>query len=249
MRTRLALLTALLFALPAAGASADERVYSTEPAPAAWQQAALQASGAWDQSPDCASGVQILTMTDKPTVGAAAQTPGCVIWINTTQIAKDPPPMTKCKLMTHEWGHLLGFEHTGSGIMAPDASIYDVAVPACDALEGPPPPPPAPRPAPALKPAPATTRTFAAPTTREPATTPHRYPNVTLRVREVRRAIVFRLGADWTIRSCKRQSRRVIGCRAVQRRTGRSRAVTVRGTAAHGTEVALAGRSGAPAGR
>jgi hypothetical protein len=134
-----ALLAALvLTVLTGAAAAQDATVtYTDEPAPAPWQALLPVAADAWGgQQPDCPAGVAMTIMDDPGPSAARADVGGCHMWINRTQLTANASWEDRCKLVTHEWGHLLGHDHEPTGIMQGTPAAYDTPVPACSARYG-----------------------------------------------------------------------------------------------------------------
>jgi hypothetical protein len=80
-----------------------------------------------------------------PAVGAWAEVPGCRIWLDATHWPAAPSE-PHCNLIAHEWGHLLGHEHSPDSTSLMWASWINNVVLGCQAFRVQPPPPPGPAP-------------------------------------------------------------------------------------------------------
>lgn len=120
--------------LTARAASESSDVFLNTLAPQPWQDMLSLAAQYWNASPACPNGVAMMTMRPGSTnVSAKADPNGCRMWISTT-VLDSAFARERCIIVVHEWGHLLGNGHSPGGIMAADASIYDLDIPICDAL-------------------------------------------------------------------------------------------------------------------
>jgi hypothetical protein len=81
-----------------------------------------------------------------PAVGAWAEVPGCRIWLDRTHWPAAPSE-THCNLLAHEWGHLLGQEHSPDQTSLMWGGWINKVVPGCVAFRA---QAPAPGPAPAV---------------------------------------------------------------------------------------------------
>lgn len=125
------------YVTPAAGLDPRKNgidILYKDKAPDEWQAMLAYAKQAWNnQEPACGyQNIILATMTPQAAdVGATGELNGCRIWISVRNI-DEYSPRGRCKLVAHEYGHLLGNEHTKQGLMADSAKIYQAKVPACD---------------------------------------------------------------------------------------------------------------------
>jgi hypothetical protein len=89
-----------------------------------------------------------------PAVGAWAEVPGCRIWLDRTHWPA-PPKEQHCNLIAHEWGHLLGQEHSQDQASLMWGSWINNVAPGCTAFR---PQPPVQAPTVAAAPAPKKTK-------------------------------------------------------------------------------------------
>jgi hypothetical protein len=113
-------------------------IFYEDAAPAQWQAILKLAAHYWGESPLCPAGVHLLMMTAPGSVGAQAESIiGCVIYLNRSTPYYTNTAQDMCKLMVHEWGHLLGKTHSRTGsrdIMDPSHTMYYADVPVCDTI-------------------------------------------------------------------------------------------------------------------
>lgn len=224
MNRRLTIITALV-ALGAAPCPAHADAQFTDtPAPASWTDLLGSAAAVWDgRYPACPGGVQVHIMHEDGPVAARAQQPGCRMWINAAQITADPPAAVKCKVLAHEWGHLLGNPHTPGGVMDATTLMYAAPMSPCEALAagGTPLPLPAPPPPPAEQ-------TPSAPPVAPIAEALHAPPPA-LTVRRARKVAIEAMGRRWKLTGCGRLDRHIIACSFDERSRGRRmRLLTIR---------------------
>jgi hypothetical protein len=127
------LVTCALALLPAAARAAGEDVVN-DPAVATYMGIA---AGFWGQTPHCTgpNGEQIAPYAiwgdnPNPFEGAWAEMPGCRIWLNRRQWPL-PPNESQCNLIAHEWGHLLGLDHSPDPTNLMYGGEIPMVVPGC----------------------------------------------------------------------------------------------------------------------
>jgi hypothetical protein len=142
MRLRLATLLVCAFALLAVPARADHGATVVDPTLARYMEIAASYWGG--PEPVCtAPDGQVIhphaVMANDPTPNRAAwaEVRGCRIWLDTDYWSSTPNEQY-CNLIAHEWGHLLGHEHSSNqnDLMWPQWT--NNVVPACAAFRPPP---------------------------------------------------------------------------------------------------------------
>ena len=140
MRLRLCILAALAFGLLAAPAHADNGAVNDATLARYMTIAAAYWGG---PEPVCTSDdgqvihpYAMLGNDPRPDVAAWAEVGGCRIWLD-TDYWPAPPSEQYCNLIAHEWGHLLGHEHSSnpSDLMWPDWT--NNVVPGCQVFRPP----------------------------------------------------------------------------------------------------------------
>src|SRR3954453_15581258 len=93
----------------------------------------------WHAQPSCTApdGTPIppdVVMSDRPERGVAAwaEMPGCRIWLD-KDFWPAPPDEQHCNLIAHEWGHLLGHDHSAAQPSLMWGGWTNNVVPACAA--------------------------------------------------------------------------------------------------------------------
>jgi hypothetical protein len=173
------------------GKSVD--ILYTDPAPQQWQDMLPYAQQVWGgKTPDCEVIRMATFSTDVLSVGAKAEVGGCNIWVNIAILNSNYSAHARCILIAHEYGHLLGMQHTPGGLMSGSADMYNVPTPVCDELgrKG------------------EVVSTAQVPVKKEP-------PARTLAKLTFKRATRIINGwynGKWSIKSCKRKARYVVEC-------------------------------------
>ena len=156
MRLRLATLIVCAFALLAAPARADHGATVNDPVLERYMAIAQDYWGAPEpvctlQDGEVIHPHAILANDPRPDVAAWAEVGGCRMWLD-TDFWPAPPSELYCNLIAHEWGHLLGHQHStdSADLMWPDWT--NEVVPGCKVFSAPPrPAAPAPAPTPKVK--------------------------------------------------------------------------------------------------
>lgn len=66
----------------------------------------------WQAAPACPAGISVSTFDDPdPNVLARGEQPGCRIWLDRSWLATSPSQPVICTVITHEYGHLIGYGH------------------------------------------------------------------------------------------------------------------------------------------
>jgi hypothetical protein len=148
MRLRVTILAAscALALLAPATAAADHGPVVNDPT---FMQYMRIAAEYWGQTPSCEGpdGTTIpphAVMADDPNpqVAAWAEVPGCRIWLDASHWPA-PPGEQHCNLIAHEWGHLLGHQHSEDSHNLMWGQWTNNVVPACQAYRPRPAAPPA----------------------------------------------------------------------------------------------------------
>lgn len=107
----------------------------TEKAPEQWQEMLDRSAEIWGKEPSCPNGIDMRVMTaTEDNVIAKAVLGGCQMWVNTNSIDGNENKYyrDRCLTIAHEYGHLLGYEHTQKGLMAADTAYSNsLDIPEC----------------------------------------------------------------------------------------------------------------------
>lgn len=119
------------------GKASVNTIFYQDKAPSEWQEMVPLATKFWNQEPRCPQGIKVKLMTVSEDIKgniARAELGGCSIWINTKMVFGIDKLQTfneRCLVITHEYGHLLGKQHSEQGIMFPEFSATEWQVPEC----------------------------------------------------------------------------------------------------------------------
>jgi len=208
VRARLVLglvVAALAAASPAAAVTFPNQERVTGPQLVASLNAGLGYWAGLGRAPRCPSGI-VTYLADLPAgpgglhAGGSATVGGCEIWLDRAWIATLTAPAPLCPLITHELGHLIGFQDGGTGNPVMDAGTLDHVPPIPECVAAFPPSAPVAAPLPLV---------------------PQRPPRLTRTVlrTEARRALRAQTGRSTRPFGCKLLSRLRGSCRA--KRPGR----------------------------